>query len=78
MADDGKTVGDHVLVILFLLLVLLVGWTYWFRSRPRTSEVDFEVCIGIIVLGVGGLASKKRLNASSMLASVGLHITFWL
>jgi uncharacterized membrane protein YfcA len=43
MAGEEKTVGDHVLVILFLLLLLLVAWTYWFRSRPRTTEVDIEV-----------------------------------
>lgn len=43
MGGEEKTVGDHVLVILFLLLLLLVAWTYWFRSRPRTTEVDIEV-----------------------------------
>lgn len=47
MPGEEKTLGDHVLVILFLVLVAVIAWAYWQRSRAgqtsSRSEVDIEV-----------------------------------
>lgn len=47
MAGEPKTVGDHALMVIFLVLVAVIAWAYWHRSRAlgRSSrnEVDIEV-----------------------------------
>lgn len=48
MPGEEKTLGDHVLVVLFLVLLAVIAWAYWQRSRAGQAsssrgEADIEV-----------------------------------
>ena len=50
MPGEEKTVGDHVLIALFLILLCIIAWAYWVRSRTHGGpgsrggdDIDIEV-----------------------------------